>query len=226
MKQLIRQVTNLVRRHRLDYGQFRVLTREVRRQLNLRQPKRSRSLPHVLPDDALRRFFDAIVGTGNLQHEIMLKLLFYTAIRVSELCRLRVEDVDLQANKIYVEEGKGSKDRYVLYPEAFRTILKLHLAAHPENKYLFETVRRSKFSTRRVQELVQQYARIAQLPFHVHPHLLRHQALTWLTRQGLPDAAIQLISGHKSKKSLEVYQHMALTQVETLYQEAMRKVEL
>jgi len=48
------------------------------------------------------------------------------------------------------------------------------------------------------------------LPERIHPHLLRHQMLTWLTAQGLPDAQIQLISGHASKKSLEVYQHLSL----------------
>ena len=63
-------------------------------------------------------------------------------------------------------------------------------------------------------------------PLHVHPHLLRHQMLTWLTAQGLPDAQIQLISGHSSKKSLEVYQHLSLAQVEAGYQRAVKALEI
>jgi integrase/recombinase XerD len=60
----------------------------------------------------------------------------------------------------------------------------------------------------------------------VHPHLFRHQMLTWLTAQGLPDAAIQLISGHSSKKSLEIYQHLSLAQVEPGYQRALKQLEI
>ena len=162
----------------------------------------------------------------NLQHEIMLKLLFLTAVRVSELTKIRVEDVDLGACKIFIELGKGSRDRYILFPESFRLILKAHLAANPENRYLFESRQRTKFSARRVQQIVADYAAAAELPEHVHPHLLRHQMLTWLTAQGLPDAQIQLISGHSSKKSLEVYQHLSLAQVEAGYQRAVKQIDI
>jgi integrase/recombinase XerD len=76
------------------------------------------------------------------------------------------------------------------------------------------------------QQIVSDYAAIAELPEHVHPHLLRHQMLTWLTAQGLPDAQIQLISGHASKKNLEVYQHLSLAQVEAGYQRAVKQLEV
>lgn len=50
--------------------------------------------------------------------------------------------------------------------------------------------------------------------------------LTWLTSKGVPDAGIQLISGHSSRKSLEVYQHLSLAQVESGYQKAMKQLEI
>jgi site-specific recombinase XerD len=77
-----------------------------------------------------------------------------------------------------------------------------------------------------VQELVADYAALAELPERVHPHLLRHQLLTWLTSQGMPDAQIQLISGHASKKTLEVYQHLSLKDAKGSYQEAMKKLDV
>ena len=55
----------------------------------------------------------------------------------------------------------------------------------------------------------------------IHPHLFRHQMLTYLTTKGLSDAQIQLISGHQSQKSLEIYQHLSLQSVEKAYQEAV-----
>jgi integrase/recombinase XerD len=58
----------------------------------------------------------------------------------------------------------------------------------------------------------------------IHPHLFRHQMLTYLTSKGLSDAQIQLISGHESKKSLEVYQHLSLESVDKAYQDAVQTV--
>jgi integrase/recombinase XerD len=223
---LVRAIANLVRRARLDYEGFRRLSADVRKEVGLRRPTRSRRLPQILPETSLKRFFDAIREGGDLQHEIMLKLLFYTAIRVSELVSIRVEQVDLDACKIFIEQGKGAKDRYILYPESFRLILKSHLAANPENRYLFESRQRTKYTTRRVQQIVAGYAAASDLPERIHPHLLRHQMLTWLTAQGLPDSQIQLISGHASKKSLEVYQHLSLASVQPGYQRAVKGLEV
>jgi integrase len=163
---------------------------------------------------------------GDLQHQIMLRLLFYTAVRVSELAAIKVEDVDLDACKIFIELGKGRKDRYILFPDSFKLILKAHLAANPRNRYLFESRQRTKYSTRRIEQIVAHYAQLADLPERVHPHLLRHQMLTWLTAQGLPDAQIQLISGHASKKSLEVYPHLSLSAVQPGYQKAVKDLEI
>src|ERR1039457_7443617 len=58
----------------------------------------------------------------------------------------------------------------------------------------------------------------------LHPHLFRHQMLTYLTSKGLSDAQIQLISGHESKKSLEVYQHLSLESVDKAYQNAVQNM--
>jgi integrase/recombinase XerD len=90
----------------------------------------------------------------------------------------------------------------------------------------FETTRCGPFTTRRIQQIVQSYRSRAGLTQTVHPHLFRHQMLTYLTAQGLSDAQIQLSSGHASKKSLEVYQHLSLEAVEDAYQAAVRALEI
>jgi integrase len=223
---LVRTIANLVRRARLDYEGFRRVCAQVRKEAGFRRPPRSRRLPRILPEAALQRFFETIQRSGNLQHEIMLRLLFYTAVRVSELASIRVEDIDLEGCKIFIDQGKGAKDRDILFPESFRLTLRTYLAANPENRYLFESRQRTKYSTRRIEQIVAEYAAAAELPDRIHPHLLRHQMLTWLTAQGLPDAQIQLISGHASKKSLEVYQHLSLTDVRPGYQRAVKGLEV
>jgi integrase len=223
---LVKAIANLVRRSRLDYEGFRRVCAQVRKAAGLRRPPRSRRLPRILSEASLRKFYEVIDQTGNLQHQIMLRLLFYTAVRVSELASITVDNIDLHTCKIFIERGKGDRDRYILFPESFRLILKAHLAANPENRYLFESRQRTRFSTRRVQQIVYEYARVAEVPERIHPHLLRHQMLTFLTASGLPDAQIQLISGHASKKSLEIYQHLSLAEVEPGYQRAVKELPI
>jgi site-specific recombinase XerD len=223
---LARQISNMVRRARLDYEGFRRLCAHVRKEAGLRRPPRSRRLPHILTEVELARFFGAIQGSGNLQHEIMLKLLLFTAVRVSELTNICIDQVDLDACKIFILSGKGDKDRYILFPDGFRLVLKSYMSANPRNRYLFESRQRARFSARRVQQIVADYAAAAGLSDRIHPHLLRHQMLTWLTSQGMPDAQIMLISGHASKKSLEIYQHLSLGTVQPAYQKALKELPI
>ena len=138
--------------------------------------------------------------------------------------RIKVSDIDLGQSKIFIDQGKGAKDRYLLFPASFRLVLKSHLRANPNNRYLFESRRCAFFTPRRVQQIVQEYRERAGIIQKVHPHLFRHQMLTYLTARGLSDAQIQLISGHESKKSLEVYQHLSLESVEQAYQDAVRSI--
>ena len=125
-----------------------------------------------------------------------------------------------------MNQGKGSKDRYVLFGKSFATALKTHIAAHPKSRWLFQTTRNGKFSPRRVQQIVKHYAEKAGVK--ATPHTFRHQAITWLTRHsGMADAELQLITGHARRETLAVYQHVALDgELEGKYQEAMKQVEL
>ena len=59
-----------------------------------------------------------------------------------------------------------------------------------------------------------------------HRHLLPHRMLTWLTSQGVSDSVVQLINGHASKKSLEVYRHLSLEDVQPGYQKAVKELEI
>src|SRR5437867_4187098 len=91
------------------------------------------------PEASLRRFYEAVDQSGELKHQIMLRLLFFSAVRVSELAGIRVDALDLDAGKIFIERGKGDKDRVILFPDSLRLALKAYLAANPDNEYLFES---------------------------------------------------------------------------------------
>lgn len=219
-----RELVNLIRRHRLTYDTFRVATFHARRHLKLRPPKRGRALPRLLTEAQMKSYFDAVDAGDNLQHSILLRLFLYTGVRVAELCAIQIRDVDLDAGKIFIQSGKGDRDRYVLFGDQFRLPLRAYISAHPDNVHLFESKYKKGFTTRRIHQIVAEYGEAAGLDVAVHPHLFRHAILTHLTKSGVSDAQIQLVSGHASKKSLEVYQHLSLADVKQDYETAVRKL--
>lgn len=223
---LIAQVSRLVRKIGLDYDGWRYVSKHVRKKCDLQPAKKRRTLPRVLNADEFRRFYKIVDQADDVQHALMLRLLFFTGVRVSELCSMQVAEVDLENHKIRIEQGKGGKDRYVLFGKSFATALRTHIAAHPENRWLFQTRRHNKFSTRRIEQIVKAYAE--QAGVRATPHTFRHQAITWLTRHsGLADAELQLITGHARRETLAIYQHIALDgELEKRYQEAMKGVDL
>jgi integrase len=223
---VIAQIVKIVRKAGLAYEDWRYVAKKVRQACELRPARKGRKLPRVLTAEEFRRFYTIVDRAEDVQHSLMLRLMFYTAVRVSELCRIEVAEVDLENCKIFVNQGKGSKDRYVLFGKTFATALRTHIAAHPHNRWLFQTKRATRFSTRRVQQIVKHYAEEAGV--RCTPHTFRHQAITWLTRHsGMADAELQLITGHARRETLAVYQHVALDgDLEKKYQGAMREVEL
>ena len=120
----VQKIIKIARQHRLSYEEFVSVCQQVRIKLKMTKPKKERKLPEILSMTELKQFFKAVQKCEDLQHELMLKLLLYTAIRVSELVNIRVSDVDLDACKIFINQGKGSKDRYILFPSGFRLALR------------------------------------------------------------------------------------------------------
>jgi site-specific recombinase XerD len=191
---IVSQIARVARRARLGYADFLYVCQRVRKKLGLTKPKKERKLPQLLSEAELKGFFREIQACGDVQHEIMLKFLFYTAVRVSELVRIRVSDIDLEQCKVFIDQAKCAKDRYILFPASFRLVLKSYLHAHPHRRYLFESQRFGAFTARRVQQIVQDYRRRAGIAQAIYPHLFRHQMITYLTARGLSDAQIQLSS--------------------------------
>lgn len=223
---VIARITRIVRRAGLDYEGWRYVSKMVRKECSLTSKRKPKRLPKVLNSEDFRRFYEVVDRADDVQHSLMLRLLFYTGVRVSELCGIEVAHVDLVQCKIFIEQGKGSKDRYVLFGKGFATALRTHIAAHPDNRWLFQTRRNTRYSTRRVQQIVSLYADKAGVK--ATPHTFRHQAITYLTRHsGLADAELQLITGHSRRETLAIYQHVALDgELEAKYQEAMKKADL
>jgi integrase/recombinase XerD len=224
--EIVSQIARIVRKAGLDYAGWRYVAKRVRKECCLQPAKKGRRLPKVLTGDDFRRFFEVLDRSDDIQHSLMIRLLFFTGMRVSELCNTQVSDVDVESCRIRVNQGKGGKDRTVLFGKSFSVALRTHIAGHPDNRWLFQTRRNTRYSTRRVQQIVASYAENARVK--ATPHTFRHQAITWLTRHsGLADAELQLITGHSKRETLSIYQHVALDgELEAKYQQAMKHAGL
>ncbi len=224
-KEMANQVADLLREQHPDAHYVKRVFQHVRDSLELKgKIARSKRLPELMTDEELNRFYKSVWHTSNRTHMIMLKLLLYTGIRNEELVNISISDVDIDALKIRISHGKGDKERYVLFPKYFCGELAQYLIVQKENDavYLFESNRKSKFTTRWIREIVKKYAKMAGIAKRIHPHLFRHQILTYLTSKGIVDAKIQLISGHKSRESLSIYQDLSLADISKEYWDVMK----
>jgi len=224
-KKMAKQVVKLLRKQHPDPSYVKKVFQYVREDLGLKGGRvRSKRLPELMTEDELNRFYKAVWHTSNRSHMVMLKLILFTGIRNEELVNLTLKDVDLDSMRIRIDHGKGDKDRYVLFPPYFRDELTQYISIQKEKGavYLFESNRRTKFTTRWIRKIVKKYARKAEINKRIHPHLFRHQILTYLTSKGIVDAKIQLISGHKNQDSLSIYQDLSLSDIAKEYWDAMK----
>ncbi len=223
-KELAKQITKLLQKQRPDSNYVKKVFQYVREDLDLKGSKSSpKRLPELMTNEELKKFYDTVWKASNRNHMVMLKLLLFTGIRNAELVNLTIKDVDLDTLRIRINQGKGEKDRYVLYPSNFRGELSQYIGIQEEKgaEYLFESNRCQKFSTRWIREIVKKYALQAGIAKKIHPHLFRHQILTYLTSKGIVDAKIQTISGHANRESLAIYQNLSLEDIEKEYLDAM-----
>ncbi len=167
----------------------------------------------------MRRYYQTVWQTRNFGDLVLIKTLFYTGVRVSELVHIRLADVDLDRCQIRINQGKGNKDRVVPFPDPFKETLALHMVRMREKgaTHLFESSWKKRYSERGVRRMLERYAQAAGLERNVSPHQLRHFLLTWLKKQGVDDALIQPYSGHASRKSLEVYSRLSINEAQDEY---------
>ena len=220
-----RELAKYLRAEHPDYSYLKQVWRLLREELEIEVPRTPKHLPEVPTEEEIRRFYETIWQARKFADMVLIKTLFYTGVRVSELVTIQLIDVDLDRCQIRINRGKGDKDRLVPFPFAFRELLGHHMQRMRELRatYLFESSRGHKYSERGVRKMFATYAQRAQISRSLSPHKWRHFLFTWLKKQGIDDALIQPYSGHESRKSLEIYSRLSLTSAQDVYEQAMRR---
>jgi integrase/recombinase XerD len=222
-KKKARELAKYLRAERPDSPYLKSVFRALRAELEVEIPKAEHRLPEVPTEEELRQFYQVVWQTRNFADMVLIKTLFYTGVRVSELVSIRLADVDVERCQIRITRGKGGKDRQVPFPVSFRELLALHMQRMQEKQapHLFESVRKKKYTDRGGRKMLERYAKAAGITRSLSLHKWRHFLFTWLKKQGIDDALIQPYSGHESRQSLEIYSRLSLADAQKEYDQVM-----
>lgn len=187
-------------------------------------PRLGRKLPEVLTEEEVDRLLaapDRATSLG-LRNAAMLELLYATGLRVTELCRVRNDAVDL-ARGYLSTMGKGRKQRLVpVGEEALATIQDYLERARPvldkrRSDFLFLSNRGGPLSRQGFWKLLGQLARAAGIFKEISPHTLRHSFATHLLQRGADLRAVQAMLGHVDISTTQIYTHISRRHLSEVY---------
>src|SRR5215468_3725485 len=159
-------------------------------------PKKPKTLPVILSRDEGKAL---LLAPRHLKHRAILATLYATGVRVSELCQLQGTDIDSHRMVIQVRQGKGKRDRLVMFSPDLLPLLRRYWKLYRLRSWLFPGFRVTEPITRMgVAHICHQAGRMAKLTKTIYPHLLRHSFATHLLEAGVDLRRIQLLLGHAS----------------------------
>ena len=208
---------------------FRYLLREKKAGANpfqnLLTPKLPKNLPNFLYPEEIKNLFDVTVTSTptGLRDLAILELLYGTGMRVTEIARLNLSDVDQAEGEIRVF-GKGAKERIVLFgSHATRAISDYLNKGRPvltkgcKTAAFFTGRRGTRLTPRHVERLIRYYAKKSGLTKKVTPHTLRHSFATHLLAGGADLRMVQELLGHVSLSTTQVYTHITKERLKQVY---------
>jgi integrase/recombinase XerD len=192
---------------------------------DLRAPRKSQRLPHVLTRDEVGRLLAAPRGTdpAALRDRALLELMYACGLRASEAVGLDVRDVDLTA-QVLRTRGKGAKERLVPVGREALAAVKAWLArGRPalvgpgEEARLFVNRRGTGLTRQGLYKIVQRHARAVGLEGRMSPHTLRHTFATHLLAGGCDLRSVQEMLGHADVATTQIYTHLSADRLKDAY---------
>jgi integrase/recombinase XerD len=172
------------------------------------RPKKESKLPEVLSLGEVERLFEVM---ENLKHKALLMLTYSSGMRVSEVVKLRHEDIDVERKTLRVRQGKGRKDRLTLLSDQAHAVLLSYLEeSGSKEEWLFPGQYVGKPLTERTaQKIFEQALKGSGILKKSGIHSLRHSFATHLLEGGIDLRYIQELLGHRSSRTTERYTHVS-----------------
>jgi integrase/recombinase XerD len=179
------------------------------------EPKRRLLLPRVLGVEEVTRILDS---TLNLKHWTILATLYATALRCSEVQRLKVGDVDSKRMLLHVRQGKGGIPRQIGLSVALLERLRIYFRSYRPKDWLFPSGQNpsSHLDDGSIRFLCFKAGKRAGIERRVHPHLFRHASATHMLDAGADLRTIQVLLGHASIQTTARYLHVSLRRLQAV----------
>lgn len=170
------------------------------------RPNKERKLPLVMSEQEVTRLFDAV---KNLKHKAILITMYSCGLRISELLNLQLTDIQSDRKLVLVREAKGKKDRTTVLATTTLELLRKYYQEYRPRVYLFEGGPGVPYSSKSVSNILKRALYKAGINIQATPHTLRHSFATHLLENGTDLRYIQVLLGHNSPKTTEIYAHVS-----------------
>jgi integrase/recombinase XerD len=189
---------------------FAVTLNRTLNYLQIPRLKKRKTLPEVLTREEV---FSIIDHCPNLKHKAMLMVIYSSGLRVSEAAALKIQHIDSKTMRVFVQCGKGGKDRYTLLSEACLHVLrdywKMYRPRHQEGWLFLGTYDITHITSAGIKHAFYQAVKRANITKDVSTHTLRHSFATHLLEDGATILQIKELLGHANIHSTTIYLHLA-----------------
>jgi len=178
--------------------------------LQIPRQKKRKTFPEILTREEV---FAIIESCKNIKHKAMLTVVYSSGLRVSEAAALKIQHIDSKNMRLFVDYGKGGKDRYTLLSEACLSVLrkywKIYLPKHSEGWLFLGTYNVSHITSDGIESAFNKAVKRTNITKNVSIHTLRHAFATHLLEDGATLLQIKELLGHSSIQSTTIYLHLA-----------------
>ncbi len=174
-------------------------------------------LPKIIDQRSVKKMLAQIntnCPTG-IRNFAIIMIMYRAGLRVSEVCKLMLSDINFETGLVYIQQGKGKKDRYVPIDGDIIKVAQEWLTVRPESEFFFCTLQGGKLDTRYVREVCYRLSTKAGVFIQdgaekkpVSPHKLRHTFATELLREGFSIREVQESLGHGDISTTMIYTHV------------------
>ena len=185
--------------------------------LLISSPKKEKKIPKFINYNNIDEIFNVpnIETKEGQREKLILEVLYGCGIRVSELVNIKLKDIDFY-NKTILIFGKGSKERIVSFGDYAKDIMNIYIndgrlkfLSGIESEYLVVGDKKESFTTRRIQQIIDDIIKRTSIKLNITPHMFRHTFATHLLDNGCDLLAVQELLGHESLSSTEIYTHVS-----------------
>jgi integrase/recombinase XerD len=224
---------HLKRDHQYNNGSLKTATTTIKLFLiklgypchDVELPKTGKRHPKYLSREEMDKLLEAPSSIYQARDKAILRLLYTSGLRVSELTSLNKEDVDFQEGTVTVRDGKGGRDRVTFTTTGTLQLLKdmiykrTRKGREDKGPALFTNRYGNRLTPRSIQRIVKEASREAGITKEVTPHILRHTFAVHSLNEDFNIKEIQQLLGHSSLSSTQIYTEISPRDIQKRYKQ-------